>query len=179
MWYLTHLKVSDLIIFFRENIELIEFCYIVIEFDKKEITNRPVLKGIIGVRSLTGNINKNSHFIEIKKVFNDNIDEIKIFNFNSLEKIKSYWYFIIKENNFKFHRFAQYSEFYSDLYGFISDLELKYDDIEHIAFALDEFLNAKNCNLSGIRDTKPDYQTIITYLITIYMQNNSLYKNKL
>ena len=181
MWYYTHLRVEDLINFFNEKIELIEFCYISIEFDEKNLMKmkRPNFYGILGVRSLIGQ-NK-SHYNEILKILDDQIDDVKITRLLTLKMIKQHWNFIIKQNNFYFHRFTHYSNFYDEFYGSISDLELQFDRIEHIAFGLDETKSFKYDYIKGIEDCDPDYQTIINYLITIYMIEEKLflYENNL
>lgn len=195
LWYYIHLQVENWVSEFRDRIELIEFCYLSIELENdkryyrknntvKEVSiqfnkteNVPYIKGIIGVRSLIGK-NKN-HFNEIKKFFNITCYDIKVKELHTLSLIKKYWNFILKEQNFKFHRFCQYSRYFEQLYGSISDLELQYDD-DHFAFNLDEELNSKCRNLQGIQDLNPYSQTVINYLFTIYMLEEDLIliKNK-
>ncbi|RYE13223.1 MAG: hypothetical protein EOP34_09265, partial [Rickettsiales bacterium] len=124
MWYYTHLRVEDLINYIKDNIELIEFCYLSIELhdnltNHKKINKSnsliekynhmegvPFFKGIIGVRSLLGK--NDCHFNQIKRIFNIPLNETVIKKLSTIKIIKNYWNFVIKQNNYKFHRFTQY-----------------------------------------------------------------------
>lgn len=197
MWYYTHLRVEDLINYIKDNIELIEFCYLSIELhdnltNHKKINKSnsliekynhmegvPFFKGIIGVRSLLGK--NDCHFNQIKRIFNIPLNETVIKKLSTIKIIKNYWNFVIKQNNYKFHRFTQYSDNYNSFYGEMSDLELQYDNLEHVAFGLDENTNSLHSTMCGIKDLNPDTQTIINYLFSIYMTKAGfyLYGNKI
>lgn len=183
-WYYTHLRVEDWLNFLKTKVELIEFCYLSIELnnevkmshDKNFVLlepNTPYFSGIIGIRSLLGK--NDSHFFELKKVLNVELNYLELKSLNSIDVIKKYWIFVMQNRNFKFHRFAQFSNYYDNYYGSIADLELQYDNKEHIAFALDEHEDSKDISLSGITDLNPDNETIINYLIHIYMFNEKLF----
>lgn len=194
LWKIIHLQVEDWVNTIKIEIELIEFLYLSIQLqiDKKSIFEEnsennikdktdselklPYFCGIIGVRSLIG---KNDYHINaMKKFFNLNHLICTVGNFNSVDDIKNYWYDMIKDNNLFFHRFTQYSNYYNSLYCDIADFELQYDDVEHIAFGLDENLDSKYNYIKGIEDCNPDEKTIITYLINIYMLKEKLFINK-
>jgi hypothetical protein len=171
LWYIVHLQVEKWVKDFSDQIELIEFCYISIELED----NLPFLKGLIGVRSLTG---KNKyHFNEIKKIFNLSHLECSVIELSKILLIKNYWNFLLKENNFKFHRFVQYSLFFNQFYGAISELENQYDDVDHSAFGLDENLTNKHLNIKGIGDINPDNFTILNYIVTLYQSYTGYYIN--
>lgn len=175
MWYCTHLQVEYFVTQLRQEIELIEFCYIAIELPVDGVS--PKFYGIIGVRSLLG---KNQmHFNEMKKILDDTIDDIQLTSLTTPKKIKNYWNYVIKENNFKFHRFQYYSNNYQMIFGTISDLELQFDD--RVAFDLDKFVNSLHHEISGIKNRKPTAQIKINYLINLYMIEHKmvLYENKI
>ena len=165
-WNKIHYNVEYYISDIGTRIELIEFCYLVIEiFNQKDI---PYLKGIIGVRTLIG---ENDFLdIQVKKVFR-NIHEVQNIEINRLfdiNVIKNYWYFIIKENNFRFHRFTHYGE--------IADLELIYseDNINPgFAFCLDEWRYSKTYQITGVKLKNPDSRTLIIYLLNLYFWHNN------
>ena len=75
---------------------------------------------------------------------------------------------ITQEKNFKFHRFQYFSRFYE--YGDLTDFELQYDE-DHIAFDLVRNFDSKYSNVKGITERFPDDETIILFLLVLYMKD--------
>lgn len=177
-WKLIHLAVEDWVNSLKNDIELLEFTYISIELDQKGF---PFLKGILSIRSLIGN--NELLFNEIKKIFNYQHLDCSVKSFFSIDEIKDYFFFIIKENNFKYHRFTYYSDFYESFYAEFMDLELQYDSETRVAFNLDRTVGSTFFFLKGINELYPHKKTIINYLVNVYMLkknyfvlNNFLYE---
>ncbi len=202
-WKDVHEYIEDWINWIGSEIELIEFSYFSIELHKRErlkkrkikkspgnelvvyngLDGMPHLHGIIGIRTILGhNDNLDIAIKDIFKSFHQH-EDIKINKLYQIKDVKKYWNYVIKENNFRFHRFVQYSSHlnYIKIYGSIADLELIYDDNDRYAFELQEWKNSKTCDVSGVKSNKPSSKTLIVYLLNLFLwhKNYKINNNKI
>lgn len=200
-WADLHEEVEHWVAVIAKNVSMVEFCYFSIEMhpgknkskesfsskmlsiidNKNSLEGLPHLHGVLGVRSLIG-YNEQLD-LSIKKLFCSiyKINDIVIKPLLTKKAIKAYWNYCIKENNFKFHRFAHYSEYNSFLYGSIAQLELIYDEQERYAFGMCEHRTSKTRSISGVQVRHPNNKTLITYLLNLFMwhKNYKLHNNNL
>lgn len=177
-WEEVHKHVEEFINYVGFSVELVEFCYFSIEVEgitpkwqiKKSSLNSAkkntaYLRGIIGVRSLFG---KNKLFLyEIMEVFNLSFFEVELKWLSSISEVKESWIFVIKQKNFKFHTFVNYSDLYPIVYGEIADDELKFEDLE--AFGQENHFISETMNVAGIQKKSPTKKEKVLYLINLYM----------
>ena len=175
MWKCFHTEIEEFINYIGSFVELVEFCYFSIETFNKI----PFIKGLIGIRSILGFRIANYILFELRELFCISFYDIKIDYLVNYSKILEYWKIIIKQNNFKFHRFINYSNFFPEVYGAIADEELKFDD--RSAFSQENHFISDTMNVSGIGKKKPKNKDIILYLLRLFMQHNNmiLYQNKI
>ncbi|RYE04900.1 MAG: hypothetical protein EOP33_08205 [Rickettsiaceae bacterium] len=139
-WETIHRRTEEIIAFSMKNIEMIEFMYFSIEKDK----NFFQLHCVMGVRSLIGE----SMLAEIRDVFNQFNDDIVIKHITKFHQIKVWWNFVIKQENFKFHRFVHFSKFYDFIYGSISEHEVTWGDGG--CYNMEFYENALYSDIQGI-----------------------------
>ena len=177
-WEEVHKHVEEFINYVGFSVELVEFCYFSIEVEgitpkwqiKKSSLNSAkkntaYLRGIIGVRSLFG---KNKLFLyEIMEVFNLSFFEVELKWLSSISEVKESWIFVIKQKNFKFHTFVNYSDLYPIVYGEIADDELRFEGLS--AFGQENHFISETMNVAGIQKKSPTKKEKVLYLINLYM----------
>ncbi|RYX79866.1 hypothetical protein EON71_00135 [bacterium] len=187
IWEIVHKDVEEFINYMGSNIELIEFCYMSIEVsgrkplwqgkDTESVVGLPCIHGIFGVRSIIG---ENPSLIsEIKDIFIISFYDIKVIWLKNKSEISNHWNFIIKQKNFKFHSFVNFSKFYQNIYGGIADEELKFEDQQ--AFGQVDHFVSETMYISGIKKKYPSNSLLIIYFISLYFdhKNYRIINNKI
>jgi hypothetical protein len=163
----------------NKNINLYERILDISKAEQKTLKGLPHLHGIIGIRSLIGE--NNILLNELNKFYlNNYYKDLLIKRLKTFKQINSYWNYVIKEHNFKFHRFARYSKFFDGVYNNFYDLELKFDhetgDPKEV-YSLDLIENGLWNNLLGIGSKNCIKKRILIYLLNIYLWNNNIILN--
>ncbi|RYE05362.1 MAG: hypothetical protein EOP33_06635 [Rickettsiaceae bacterium] len=187
VWEVVHKEVEEFINYMGLSVELIEFCYMSIEvagrkplfqgIGKENNLGLPFIHGIFGVRSIIG---ENTLLIlELKDIFILSFYDIKIKWLKNKFEIYKHWKFIIKQNNFKFHRFVNFSKFNSNIYGSIADEELKFEGQQ--AFGQVDHFISETMYVSGVQAKHPSKNLLIIYFISLYFEhkNYRIYDNKI
>jgi len=144
--------------------------------EQKTLKGLPHIHGIIGIRSLIG---KNDMLLtQLNKNYSMLYSDMLIKSLKSFKQIKGYWNYVIKEQNYKFHRFAFFSNIYDNDYGKIADDELILD-YQKQSLGLGLIDNAVHKNIIGIGTSKYNNKRVLIYLISLYMhiKDMTIYQN--
>lgn len=162
------------------SIDLIEFSYSVIEYNKQGL---PHVHSLICIRSLLGyNYSMSTGIKELILHYYDDYNLQYLISFN---KIKKTFIYITKEFNFNNHSFVKYSHIldYFNIYGALVDYFIKVQ--EELCYFNKQIFNTitgRHNNLLGYNSTKKDANLIIflwnTYLAltNTFIQGNNLYR---
>jgi hypothetical protein len=195
IWETVHQDVEEFINYIGCHVELVELCYFSIEmrgriplWQAQVIKNEnneyqeeekmfPCLNGIVGVRSLVGK--DELLFFELKDVFIMSSYDIKLKKLFNYNEILTYWYNLIRQKNFKFHRFVNYSNFYANVYGAIADEELKFEDRE--AFGQVDHFISDTMNIRGVTEKFPKKKELVLLFINLFMGHKKfkIHENKI
>ena len=187
VWETIHTEVEGFLNYIGSNIELIEFCYFSIEIserspkwqkqEKKFYNGLPKIIGIFGVRSMIG-LNK-FLITELKNLFILNFHDIEISWLSKKKEIKKFFNHVTRQRNFKFHRFVNYSNFFSEMYANIANQEINFEDQQ--SFGQVNHFISKTMHVSGLMSKKLNEKSLIIYFIGIFFYEKGLrlHENKI
>lgn len=183
-WNVLHNFVEKFINKVNSHLELSEFIYVTIA-KHENITNLdnvgndlkglPYLSGIVGIRSILGE--NPSLYLGAQSFFLENFLDAKLYKLTS---VKDYWNVCVGNNNWKFHRMMNFSNFYDREYSCLVDYDMRSIDSDMNSLTLiygGTYDNSVNSKIKGI-STK-NISLKIIYLISLYMveQQLCLYDN--
>jgi len=187
VWETVHTEVEGFLNYIGSNIELIEFCYFSIEIperspkwqkkEKKFSQGLPNIIGIFGVRSMIG-VNK-FLITELKNLFILNFHDVEVNWLSKKKEIKRFFNHVTKQKNFRFHRFVNYSSFFSEMYANIANQETNFEDQQ--SFGQVNHFISKTMHVSGLMSKKLNEKSLIIYFIGIFFYEKGLrlHENKI
>lgn len=151
--------------------------------EQRTLKGLPHLHGIIGIRSLIGKNPELCNQLQKMLVFHIGYEDVLIKQLNTIKQIKGYWNYVIKEQNYNFHRFSYFSSFFNHYYLIFEDFVNRYNfDDKYIGWGGDYIKDAKSNNIKGIGTFKIKDHNILIYLFNLFLtikqikiNNNNLY----